>query len=152
MIAAPQRLGRTAMKSLALAALTAAAVFAPALALAGDPAAGEKAFRNCRACHMVVSDGGDVIVKGGKQGPNLWGVIGRTAGSVEGFKYGASLAAAGEAGLVWDEASLVEYSTDPKKFLAAYLDDPKARSKMAYKLRKGGEDIAAFLAQHGAGS
>ena len=132
------------------AALIALSFAAPAFADGhggpGDAAAGEKTFSKCKSCHMIVSDAGDEIQKGGKVGPNLYGVIGRQAGSVDGFKYGDDLVKAGEAGLVWDAANLVEYSADPRAFLRAYLDDSKAKSKMAYKLKKGGEDVAAYLA------
>ncbi|MFY0310921.1 c-type cytochrome [Leisingera sp. D0M16] len=132
--------------------LVTAAIFgllaAPAFA-EGDPEAGEKGFNKCKSCHTVTSDSGDVIVKGGKTGPNLWGIAGRTAGTVEGFKYSDDLAAAGEAGLVWDEEKFVAFTTDPKKFLQAETGDSKAKSKMSFRLKKGGEDIYAFLASHG---
>lgn len=121
---------------------------APALA-EGDAAKGEKGFNKCKACHMVVSDTGEVIIKGGKTGPNLWGVVGRTAGTAEGYRYGDDLIAAGEAGLIWDEASFVAYTEDPRKFLRDFNDDKSAKSKMTFKLRKGGEDIYAFLAENG---
>ena len=121
---------------------------APAFA-EGDVAKGEKAFNKCKSCHMIVADNGDVIKKGGKTGPNLWGVAGRTAGTVEGYKYGKDLVAAGEAGLIWDEASFVAYTTDPKKFLKEQLDSTKAKSKMSFKLKKGGEDIYAYLLANG---
>ena len=62
------------------------------------------------------------------------------------FNYGADLVKAGEAGLVWDATNIVEYSADPRAFLRTYLDDNKAKSKMAFKLNKGGEDVAAYLA------
>ncbi|MCL6282394.1 c-type cytochrome [Ruegeria sp. 2012CJ41-6] len=127
------------------AAIAALMLATPALA-EGDAEAGKKAFNKCKACHTIVSASDEVIVKGGKTGPNLYGIIGRTAGTEEGYKYGPSIVAAGEAGLVWDEATFVEYTTDPKKFLQTYLDDPKAKSKMTFKLKKGGEDIYAFLA------
>lgn len=131
----------------ALFAMTFAA--APAFA-EGDAAAGEKTFNKCKSCHMIVSDAGDEIVKGGRTGPNLYGVIGRAAGSTD-FKYGKDLAAAGEAGLVWDAANLAEYTADPRAFLRTFLDDSKAKSKMAYKLKSGGEDVAAYLASVGGG-
>jgi cytochrome c len=123
----------------------AAPAFADGHGSSGDAAAGEKTFSKCKSCHMIVSDAGDEIVKGGKVGPNLYGVIGRQAGSSD-FNYGDDIVAAGEAGLVWDAASLTEYVADPRAFLRAYLDDSKAKSKMAYKLKKGGEDVAAYLA------
>ena len=128
--------------------LLASAVAALAMAIpahAQDVAAGEKEFGKCKSCHMVVAPDGKEIVKGGKTGPNLYGVIGRAAGSTD-FKYGASLKAAGEKGLVWDAASLAAYTVDPAKFLKEYLGDDKAKSNMTFKLKKGGEDIAAWLA------
>ena len=50
---------------------------------------------------MVVSAEGEEIYKGGKTGPNLYGVIGRVAGSYDGYKYGKGLSAAQEEGFVW---------------------------------------------------
>ena len=121
------------------------ASLAAAPALAGDAAKGEKEFNKCRSCHEVVSASGDVIVKGGKTGPNLWGVAGRTAGSAEGFSYGPHMVAAGEKGLTWDEASFAAYTADPAGFLKEYLGDSKAKAKMTFKLKKGAEDIFAYL-------
>lgn len=107
----------------------------------GDAEAGEKVFKKCKACHSVIDAEGEVIAKGGKNGPNLYGIYTRTAGSVEDFKYGDSIVAAGEAGLAWDEEQFVSYVADPKKFLRETLDDKKAKSKMSFKLKK--EDDAA---------
>jgi cytochrome c len=126
--------------------LIAATVLAvPAFADDGDAAKGEKEFNKCKACHSIEAADGTVIVKGSKVGPNLYGVIGRTAGTVEDFKYSDSLKAAGEAGLVWGEDNFAHYLEDPAKFLKEYLNDPKAKSAMTFKLRKGGEDIMAYL-------
>ena len=131
-------------------ALVAAAFAGPTLAqAAGDAAAGEKGFKKCKSCHMIVADDGTVIVKGGKTGPNLYGVAGRQAGTAEGYKYGKSTVQAGEAGLVWDEEQFVAYLPDPKKFLRTYLDDSSAKSKMSFRLKKGGEDIYAYLVSVG---
>ncbi|WP_412505410.1 c-type cytochrome [Roseovarius sp. SYSU LYC5161] len=110
---------------------------APAFA-AGDADKGKKAFRQCKACHMIAS-ADETIVRGGRVGPNLYGVIGRTAGSVEDYNYSDALASAGADGLVWDEQNLAEYSKDPSGFLGG-------RSKMTFKMRKGSEDVAAYLA------
>ncbi|MFT6025274.1 MAG: cytochrome c [Ascidiaceihabitans sp.] len=132
--------------------LTALSFAAPAFAdghSTGDAAAGEKIFGKCKSCHMIVSDTDEVIAKGGRSGPNLYAIVGRTAGSTEGFKYGKDLIAAGEAGLVWDEALVAEYVVDPKKFLQTFLDSKKAKSKMSFRLKKGGEDVAAYLASVG---
>lgn len=119
--------------------------FAPAAFAEGDIEAGEKAFKKCKSCHMI-ADGDNVIMKGGKTGPNLYGIIGRQVASQEGFKYGKSIIELGETGLVWDEELLAEYVKNPGDFLKAKLDDSKAKSKMSLKLKKGGEDVAAYLA------
>ena len=114
----------------------------------GHVAEGEKLVaKRCKACHMI-ADGDNVILKGGKVGPNLWGVMGRPAGAQEGFKYGDDLVAAGEKGLVWDEETLSGYIADPKKYLRTYLDDRKARSKMTFKLKKEDQRaaVSAYLA------
>lgn len=123
------------------------AIFAlttPALA-AGDATKGESDFKKCKACHSIIKDDGTEVVKGGKTGPNLYGVIGRTAGTFADYTYGDSMVAAGAAGLVWDEAQLVTYLADPTAFLKEKTGDAAAKSKMSFKLAKGGEDIAAYL-------
>ena len=127
--------------------LAASALMAAAPAFAGDIEAGEKDFKKCKACHMVVSADGEEIYKGGKTGPNLYGVIGRVAGSDDGYKYGDGLKDAAEAGFVWTEDAIAAYVADPK----AWLSDNgyTAQSKMSFKLKGGGEDVAAWLASVG---
>tara|TARA_R110002124_G_scaffold175591_6_gene343417 strand:- start:1426 stop:1881 length:456 start_codon:yes stop_codon:yes gene_type:complete len=140
---------KTALLGLALAA-------GPALAdghATGDAGAGEKVFAKCKACHGIVDADGNAIVKGGRTGPNLYGIYTRVAGTEEDFakKYGDSLAEAGEAGLEWNETEFVSYVQDPKAFLQTYLDDKKARSKMSYKLRKeeDAKNLWAYLVSVG---
>ena len=108
----------------------------------GDAAAGEAVFNKCKTCHSIVDPEGEAIVKGGKNAPNLYGVYTRVAGTAD-FKYGKSIVAAGEKGLAWDEEHFLAYVKDPKKFLADYLDDKRARSNMAFKLKD--EDDAKNL-------
>ncbi|MCC0062692.1 MAG: cytochrome C [Defluviimonas sp.] len=124
--------------------VTAALLSSPAFA--GDAAKGEADFKKCKSCHAITATDGTEIVKGGKTGPNLFGVIGRQIGSVADFKYGDSIVAAGADGSVWDEASLVAYVVDPAKWLQDKTGDAAAKSKMTFKLAKGGEDMAAYLA------
>lgn len=127
-----------------------AAMIAAGSAQAGDAEAGKKLFeQRCRACHMIQADDGTPIQKGGKTGPNLYAVIGRTAGSEEGYRYKDSVVEAGQKGLVWDEASFTAYVQDPTAFLKEYLDDGGARSGMTFKLREGAEDVYAYLASVG---
>jgi cytochrome c len=114
--------------------------------LAGDPAAGEATFKKCKACHSVIGPDGTEFQKGGKTGPNLYGVIGRPVGSEPGFKYGEGILAVGATGAVWDEASLAAYVVNPAAWLQEKSGDPAAKSKMSFKLAAGGEDVAAYLA------
>ena len=133
------------MTKFILLAVTAASLAAPAFA--GDPAAGEDAFKKCKACHSIVAPDGTEIQKGGRTGPNLYGVIGRAVGSEADFaSYGESLLALGATGAVWDEASLAAYVADPGAYLKTALADDAAKSKMSFKLAAGGEDVAAYLA------
>ncbi len=103
-----------------------------------DPAlveAGEKVFRKCKACHQVGEGAKN------KTGPQLNGIMGRAAGSIEGFKYSKPLAAKAEEGLVWTEETMAEFLAAPKKFIKG--------TKMSFAgLRKDSdlEAINAYLA------
>jgi cytochrome c len=132
--------------TLAILAVLATAA-APAFA-AGDATKGEAVFKTCQTCHAVVDPDGKVLAGKGKIGPNLYGLFGRQAGTYEGFKYGASIVAAGAAGLVWDEASFVEYVQGPTDFLKAKLAGA-ATSKMSFKVKDAASaaDVYAYLAQ-----
>lgn len=134
------------MKTTTLIAALAAALIAGPVLAEGDAAKGEKEFGKCKTCHMIQAADGTAIVKGPKTGPNLWGVIGRQVASYEGFDYGDGIKAVGATGAVWDEAMLADYVKDPVKWLKANGGGDKAKSKMSFKLAKGGEDVAAYLA------
>ena len=112
------------------------ATSAPAFA-AGDAAKGEVVFKQCHTCHVVADPDGNVLAgKAAKTGPNLYGVVGRQAGSYPGFKYGDDMIAAGAGGLVWDEASLDVYIRNPSKFLQEQLKDKSAKGKMQFQVKK----------------
>nr|1VYD_A Chain A, CYTOCHROME C2 [Rhodobacter capsulatus]1VYD_B Chain B, CYTOCHROME C2 [Rhodobacter capsulatus] len=112
----------------------------------GDAAKGEKEFNKCKTCHSIIAPDGTEIVKGAKTGPNLYGVVGRTAGTYPEFKYKDSIVALGASGFAWTEEDIATYVKDPGAFLKEKLDDKKAKTEMAFKLAKGGEDVAAYLA------
>ena len=140
------------MKALTLSAAVAlslgasvTAAFADGDTAAGDAAAGEGLWRNCRSCHSIVAEGGETIQRGGRTGPNLWGVPGRQVASVEGFRYSDGLTRMGEDGTVWDEELFVGYVTDPTAFLRDHLDDDSIRSPMSYRLTSGADDMWAYL-------
>jgi cytochrome c len=142
-----------------LKTVIAASLMSPVLATAGlaadgDATAGEKHFNQCKTCHSIVADDGAEIMKGGKVGPNLWGVAGRSAGTEDGFRYSDAMVAAGEAGLAWNQDDFTTYIQDPTKFLRAYTQDDKARGKMTFKLRKAEQapDLWAYLVSVGPGS
>lgn len=130
------------MKHLLLTAVLALSSTQMAFA-AGDAAKGESDFKKCKSCHSIIN-GDDAIVKGGKTGPNLFGVVGRALGSTD-FSYSDSMVAAGAAGKVWDEASLIAFIADPKGYLVEATGDAAAKTKMTFKL-KTPEDIVAYLA------
>ena len=75
------------------------------LFLTADPAAGEKVFKKCKACHKV-EDGANGT------GPHLWGVIGREIGSVDGAKYSGAL----PSGETWTASNLYAFLEAPKKW------------------------------------
>ena len=124
------------------------ALSAPAFA-ENDVEKGEKDFKRCKACHSIVDPDGEAIVKGGMTGPNLWGVVGRVAGTYPDFKYSDSYITLGEADFTWTPELLVDYITDPKAFLQDQLDDESAKTKMTFKMKKP-SDVVAYLATFGA--
>lgn len=130
--------------------VVAAAALAPLMvlpAVAEDAEAGAAAFKKqCQTCHVVVNEAGETLAgKKAKTGPNLYGVVDAPAGAVEGFRYGKGLLAAAESGLTWDEANFVAYVQNTNDFLREFTGDSKAKSKMAWKVKKE-EDAKALYA------
>ena len=105
-------LRRLALAPLPAAALITALAFAPG-AQAQDAAAGQRVFNQCRACHVI-----DAGVKS-TVGPNLHGVFGRKAGTLEGFRYSASMTEKGTGGLTWSDETLRAYISNPKQVVPA---------------------------------
>jgi cytochrome c len=134
-------------KALIAAAAVIGASYATAAA-AGDAAAGEAAFRQCSSCHQITTPGGETLNGRGRTGPNLYGVVGRAAGSLDGFRYRDSIVEAGQGGLVWNEENLTAYLQDPTATLREATGDSRARSGMSYRVRSAtdAENIAAYLA------
>jgi cytochrome c len=106
---------------------------APLLA-AADPAAGEKVFKKCAACHTPDKGGAN------KVGPNLWGIVGRAAAAHEGFSYSAPLKEFA-AGGAWDYEKLSSFITAPKAYIKgtamgfAGLKKPDERANLIAYLR-----------------
>ena len=95
-----------------------AAVFAFAVAVGGAASLGstgealadghgERLFNQCKACHVL-----DAGVN--RVGPSLANLKGRTAGTVDGFRYSPALA---NSGIVWEEDTLKAYLADPRGYI-----------------------------------
>ncbi len=95
------------MRKLVLAIAMIAAL--PVAAHAADAEAGKAVFGKCKACHQIGEGAKNAV------GPNLTGVIGRKAGSMEGFTYSEAMKGSG---LTWDEATFKDYIKDPKAKIA----------------------------------
>ena len=116
------------MKQAVLAALFMAAGFGQAHAQ--DAAAGEKVFVVCKACHQVGDRAKNAV------GPVLNGLLGRKAGSVDGYVYSD---ANKNSGITWDEATFSAYIKDPKAkipgtkmVLAGIKDEQRIKDLIAY--------------------
>ena len=95
---------------------------------AQDADAGKKVFNQCRACHVLDKSTNRV-------GLHLGGVIGRKAGSVEGFSYSDAIK---NSGITWDEESLSKYLKDPKAAIPG--------NKMAFAGVKKDDDLKNLIA------
>jgi cytochrome c2 len=102
--------------------------------LAQDAENGQDVFRQCRACHQVGASAKNLV------GPQLNGIVGRKAGTIEGFAYSTANKDAGAKGLVWTEETLLKYLENPQAFMPG--------TKMAYAgLKDEGDrkDVIAYL-------
>lgn len=119
-----------------------AIIAAPFLAFAAtaDEAseAEKKAFANCTTCHAIIADGRK------RAGPPLGDLIGRQAGTLDGFAYSRAMKDAGQNGLIWDEATLDAYIANPRalvkgaKFLPGIRNATTRRDIIAHLIRHSG--------------
>jgi cytochrome c2 len=100
-------------------------------AQAADAAHGKDVFERCAPCHGAAGAGTE-------NGPSLVGVVGRKAGSVEGFRYSPPMK---RSGLTWDETNLKAFVGDPQAVVKGTrmpFDGLKDPAEAA--------DVVAFLA------
>lgn len=117
-------------KVIGLAAAAAVLVAYSGSALAeGDAAKGEKVFKKCATCHNIAAG------EGNKVGPNLYGIIGRPAGTAEGFNYSDAMK---NSGITWTEDELEKYLADPKAIVPG--------TKMTFPGLKKEDDIDNVIA------
>ncbi|MCG3266608.1 c-type cytochrome [Yoonia sp. I 8.24] len=94
--------------------------------------AGEGAFRQCKTCHEVGEGASN------RTGPALNGMVGRTIGTVDGFRYSGVFQEAAAAGTVWTEESLAEFLTDPRGMMAG--------TRMSFRGVRDEADLAGLIA------
>ena len=100
-----------------------------------DPAlveAGEGVFRQCGSCHQVGADATNRV------GPHLNGLLGRTIGGVDGFRYSNTFNAAADAGDLWTQESLAAFLADPRGSMSG--------TKMAFRGLSDPADVEAVIA------
>jgi cytochrome c len=98
--------------------------------LTGDAEKGRIVFAQCKSCHAV-EEGVN------KTGPSLAGIVGRTAGTIDGYNYSPANASSG---ITWTEEQLYVYLEDPQRVV------PK--TKMIYPGQRDAQkraDVIAYL-------
>ena len=114
--------------------LTVQLVTATAAHADGDPTKGKQIFNKCMVCHSVQAGVNKI-------GPSLHGVVGRKAGTVDGYSYTDAMK---NSGFTWDEATLNKYLTNPRKMVPGtrmiFVGLPKEPDRL---------DVIAYLKQAG---
>jgi cytochrome c len=121
-------------RTVLLSAIAATMALGASAVLAQDADNGAEVFKRCRACHDV----GDTAKN--KVGPILNGIVGRKAGTIEGFNYSDANKKAGADGWVWTEEKMMEYLLNPRAAMPG--------NKMAYaglKDEQDRKDLIAYL-------
>jgi cytochrome c len=103
-----------------------------AIIAGGSPlAASEELWRDCRTCHQVAAPDGTVLARGGRAGPNLYGIAGRPLASESGYDlYSQDLTLAGATGVRWTRDNFVAYLANPDQFLSNITGSDTAESAM----------------------
>jgi len=99
-----------------------------ALFASTNAAEGAKIFKKCAACHSITEGGANKI------GPALWGVLGRPAGTVPGYKYSKAMAAHGKN---WSFEEMNGFLIKPKDWIKG--------TKMSFAGLKKAKDRASVI-------
>jgi len=99
-----------------------------ALFASTSAAEGAKVFTKCSACHSIAEGGANKI------GPALWGVLGRPAGSVPGYKYSKAMAAYGKN---WSFEEMNGFLIKPKGWIKG--------TKMSFAGLRSAKDRASVI-------
>lgn len=121
-------------RAVLLSAIAATALLGTSVVMAQDAESGAEVFKRCRACHDVGPGAKN------KVGPLLNGIIGRKAGTIEGFNYSEANKKAGAEGWVWTEEKMMDYLLNPRAAMPG--------NKMAYaglKDEQDRKDLIAYL-------
>lgn len=106
--------------------------------LTGDPGAGRRIFVRCQTCHAL-EEGVH------KNGPSLYGIFGREAGSVEG--YGRYSDANANSGITWSHETMFEYLENPRQYIPgthmAFPGLPREQDRA---------DVIAYIEENGGGA
>lgn len=122
--------------TVAFASFLTLALAVPRPAAAQDAAAGQRVFNQCRACHTINEGGRNMV------GPNLHGVVGRKAGSIEGFRYSRPMHEKHEQDFIWTEENLRAYIRNPKEVVpGGSMSYPGLRNEQQLN------DLLAYLKQ-----
>jgi cytochrome c len=99
-----------------------------ALFASTSAAEGAKVFKKCAACHSITEGGGNKI------GPALWGVLGRSAGSIPDYKYSKAMVAHGKN---WSFEEMNGFLIKPKDWIKG--------TKMSFAGLKNVKERAAVI-------
>ena len=99
-----------------------------ALFASTNAAEGAKIFKKCAACHSITEGGANKI------GPALWGVLGKPAGTVPGYKYSKAMAAHGKN---WSFEEMNGFLIKPKDWIKG--------TKMSFAGLKKAKDRASVI-------
>ena len=99
-----------------------------ALFASTSAAEGAKVFKKCAACHSINEGGSNKI------GPALWGVLGRSVGSVPDYKYSKAMASYGKN---WSFEEMNGFLIKPKDWIKG--------TKMSFAGLKDAKERAAVI-------